>query len=200
MNYGRKEPCRADLAVLDCARLPLILTPVQGQVLYGRRGHMANDQRKPTMFTSLLKKFAGPVARSESAAGSGHDQTRLALAALLVRVARSDRNYDDEEKSQIDLVLSRRFGLELPEAESLRFEAERIEEDALDSVQFTRAIKNSVPFEDRIEIVEELWEIALSDGTRDHEEDGLMRLAAKLLGVNDRDSAIARQNAARRIG
>ena len=152
------------------------------------------------MFNSLLKKFAVPAKPAASAADSEHDQSWLALAALLVRVARSDRDYAEEEKSQIDFVLSRRFNLELAEAASLRVEAEKIERNALDSVQFTREIKNSVPFEDRIGIVEELWEVALADGTRDHEEDGLMRLAAKLLGVNDRDSAIARQNAAKRLG
>ena len=156
--------------------------------------------RTPKMLSSLLKKFAGTSSIPDNAPESGHDRTRLALAALLVRVARSDREYDDEEKSRIDLVLSRRFGVNIPEAESLRAEAEKMEADALDSVQFTRAIKNSVPFEERIGIVEELWEVALADGTRDHEEDGLMRLAAKLLGVSDRDSAIARQNAARRMG
>ncbi len=40
-----------------------------------------------------------------------------------------------------------------------------------------------------------LWQVVLADGERDHEEDALMRLLASLLGVNDRDSAIARQRA-----
>ncbi len=41
----------------------------------------------------------------------------------------------------------------------------------------------------------DLWQVVLADGTRDQEEDALMRLLASLLGVNDRDSAIARQQA-----
>ena len=40
-----------------------------------------------------------------------------------------------------------------------------------------------------------LWQVVLADGERDHEEDALMRLLASLLGVNDRDSAIARKEA-----
>ena len=49
------------------------------------------------------------------------------------------------------------------------------------------------PYEERNQVVESLWEIALADGDRDHEEDALMRLVAPMLGVNDRDSALARQ-------
>ena len=40
-----------------------------------------------------------------------------------------------------------------------------------------------------------LWQVVLADGARDAEEDALMRLLASLLGVNDRDSALARQRA-----
>ncbi len=160
-------------------------------------GRRSTDNLK--MLSSLLKRLASPP-RTEAPADSGHERARLALAALLIRVARSDRDYAEQEKSQIDIVLSRRFGLQAGEAENLRLRAEKIEEEALDSVQFTRAIKDSVPFEERFGIVEELWEVALADGTRDHDEDGIMRLAVKLLGVNDRDSALARQSAAKRIG
>ena len=40
--------------------------------------------------------------------------------------------------------------------------------------------------------------LALADGERDAGEDALIRLAANLLGVNDRDSALARQRVAAR--
>jgi uncharacterized tellurite resistance protein B-like protein len=52
--------------------------------------------------------------------------------------------------------------------------------------------------EDRGAVVEELWLVALADGQRDAEEDGVLRLVANLLGINDRDSALARQRAASR--
>jgi uncharacterized tellurite resistance protein B-like protein len=37
--------------------------------------------------------------------------------------------------------------------------------------------------------------VALADGQRDDSEDTLLRLSSSLLGVNDRDSALARQRA-----
>jgi uncharacterized tellurite resistance protein B-like protein len=35
--------------------------------------------------------------------------------------------------------------------------------------------------------------VALADGVREPEEDALLRLVANLLGINDLDSALARQ-------
>ncbi|MEO0916554.1 MAG: TerB family tellurite resistance protein [Pseudomonadota bacterium] len=123
---------------------------------------------------------------------------RLALAALLVRLARSDGEYDATEISRIDAVLSKRYGLGPFEVGQLRSEAEVLEKEAPDTVRFTRAIKDAVAYEDRAKVVESLWEIVLADGTRDDEEDALMRLVAPMLGINDRESALARQRVERK--
>ncbi len=120
---------------------------------------------------------------------------RLAMAALLVRIARADGDYARDEIDRIDKVLSARYGLGPFEVARLRADAETLELEAPDTVRFTRAIKDAVPYEERENVVEALWEVALADGARDHEEDALMRLVAPMLGVNDRDSAHARQRA-----
>jgi uncharacterized tellurite resistance protein B-like protein len=75
----------------------------------------------------------------------------------------------------------------------LRGQAEVLETEAPDTVRFTRAIKEHVPYEERIGVIEALWEVAVADRRRDAEEDGLMRLVAPMLGVEDADSALARQ-------
>jgi uncharacterized tellurite resistance protein B-like protein len=62
-------------------------------------------------------------------------------------------------------------------------------------VRFTKIIKDAVPYEERSQVVEALWRVALADGVRDHAEHGFLRLVVNLLGVNDRDSALARQAA-----
>jgi len=118
---------------------------------------------------------------------------RLALAALLVRIARSDGDYSDTEVDRIGRVLAARYSLSPFEAQKLRGDAEVLEAEAPDTVRFTRAIKDAVPYEERVAVIEALWEIVLADGARDTEEDALLRLVAPLLGVNDRDSNLARQ-------
>ena len=118
---------------------------------------------------------------------------RQALTALLVRAARADGDYAESEGSRIDRILVARYKLSPFEAPRLRAKAEALEAEAPDTVRFTRAIKGAVPYEDRESVVEALWDVVLADGIRDHEEDGFLRLAANLLGVNDRDSALARR-------
>ena len=120
------------------------------------------------------------------------------MAALLVRIARADGAYERDEISRIDKLLTKRYGLGPFEVSKLRADAELLESEAPDTVRFTRAIKDAVPYEERAGVVEDLWQIVLADGERDHEEDALMRLVAPMLGVNDRDSAHARQRAERR--
>ncbi|WP_460274669.1 tellurite resistance TerB family protein [Celeribacter sp. ULVN23_4] len=124
---------------------------------------------------------------------------RLALAALLVRVARADGRYDPEEAARIEKVLTQRYQLSPFEAAKLRGEAELLEAEAPDTVRFTRAIKDAVPFEDRIGVLEGLWSVVLADGQRDQGEDALLRLVSNLLGINDRDSALARQRVEARM-
>ena len=118
---------------------------------------------------------------------------RLALAALLVRVARSDGDYASAEIDHIDAILMQRHGLTRADAAALRAQAEVVEIEAPDTVRFTRALKSAIPIEDRIDLVEALWTVALADGNRDANEDRLLRLVSSLLGLTDVESAQARQ-------
>jgi len=121
---------------------------------------------------------------------------QLALASLMVRVARADGHASPDEVARIDRILAARYALTPEAAVALRREAETAEQIAPDTVRFTRALKEAVPLEDRKSLVEALWRVALADGQRDAEEDRVLRLVANLLGLNDVDSALARQRAA----
>lgn len=118
---------------------------------------------------------------------------RLALTALLVRIAKADGAYDVAEIQRIDRIAEKRYGLNPVDAAKLRAQAEEVEHEAPDTVRFTRAIKDAVPYDDRAGVIEALWEVVLADGERDEEEDALLRMVAPMLGVTDQDSAIARQ-------
>lgn len=144
------------------------------------------------MFDHLLRRLLHPAPERLPL-----PDARLALAALLVRVARSDGSYGPAEVSRIDASLRARFALGPFDAASLRGQAEALEEEAPDTVRFTRAIKDAVPYEDRVGVIEALWSVALADGHRAADEDALLRLVAPMLGVEDQDSALARQRAER---
>jgi uncharacterized tellurite resistance protein B-like protein len=144
------------------------------------------------MFAEFLKRLTSPEPEPLN-----DGDARLALVALLVRVARSDGVYDTDERARIDQIATRRYGLTPAETAALRKEAEALEAEAPDTVRFTRAIKDAVAYEKRLEVVEALWSVVLADGERSKEENALMRLVANLLGISDQDSARARQNVTR---
>jgi uncharacterized tellurite resistance protein B-like protein len=112
---------------------------------------------------------------------------------VLVMAARADGKYETSEEATIDRVLMTRFKLTAAQARSLREEGEVAEAEAVDIYQFTKAIKEAIPYDDRLAVVEELWGVILSDGERDPFEDTLMRQIVDRLGLSPMDSALARQ-------
>lgn len=142
------------------------------------------------MFDKLLKSLLAPTP-----APLADSDARLALAALLVRVARTDHFYAAEEVERIDAILMYRYNLSSFEAASLRAEAEALEAEAPDTIRFTRALKDAVPLQDRMGLAQALWSVALADGQRDGGEDQMLRLIVNLLGLSDVESGIARQRA-----
>ena len=140
------------------------------------------------MFADFLKRLTAPTPTLMK-----DDDARLALTALLVRIARTDGDYIQAEIDRIDAIISARYQLTPDATTMLRHDAETLETEAPDTIRFTRAIKDAVAYEDRLAIIESLWQVVLVDGAREAEEDALLRLVSSLLGINDRDSALARQ-------
>ena len=142
------------------------------------------------MLKNILKIFADDnVSQLEP------DDARLAITALMIRVARSDDDYSKAKLNNITSLISARFKLSNDEANELIKEAELVEEQAPDTVRFTKSIKSAIDFDDRIAIIEDLWSVVLTDSFRDTNEDALIRTVVSLLGVSDKDSAFARQRA-----
>ena len=122
-----------------------------------------------------------------------HNDARLAITALMIRIARSDNEFSEAEFLNIKKLASQRFELNMEETDKLIEEAKALEEQAPDTVRFTKSIKEAVAFEDRSALVEDLWAIVLTDNYRDANEDALIRTVISLLGVSDKESALARQ-------
>jgi uncharacterized tellurite resistance protein B-like protein len=144
-------------------------------------------------FLRGLEDKAEPVADSD-------DRLSLAAAALLVEAARMDDSIDAAERARIVELVRWRFGLTEDEAESLVAEAEDATEDAAHWYRFTATIRGAFDDEERIQLIEMLWDVAYADGRLHDLEASLLRRIAGLLYVSDRDSGAARQRAMRRHG
>lgn len=117
----------------------------------------------------------------------------LAVAALLAEASHRDGSASAAEAVTVEQMLAALFDLEAQAAAALRVEGERIAASASDLVRFTRVVKSGLTEPERVSVLEALWAVVLQDGRRDPREDALMRQVVPLLGLSDRDSALARR-------
>jgi uncharacterized tellurite resistance protein B-like protein len=123
----------------------------------------------------------------------------FALAVLLIEVARSDDGVEDRAQGVIQRALALRFGLERSEVIRLIKAAEERATQATDLFHFTRVVVENFTEEERIGVIEMLWEVVYSDGVLTGGEDALIRRVAGLIYVSDRDRGEARRRVMQRF-
>lgn len=151
------------------------------------------------MIEKLKALFSGKDDSSLKA-NQGQDALQVAAAALLVEAALMDENFDDAERATIERLLTARFDLSAAEVTSLLDEAKAEVSSSSQLFGFTRIIADAFDNEQRIELMEMLWQVAYADGELHDFEASLMRRMAGLLHVSDYDSGRARQAAQARLG
>lgn len=110
----------------------------------------------------------------------------LALAALLIELARADFKENPDEFVEIRALLQRY--LKAPSrVDQLLDEAARRADRAVSLHEFTRQLNAEFNEGQKLELVEMLWRISLADGHIDAHEGHLVRKVAGLLHVRDRD-------------
>ncbi len=147
-----------------------------------------------------IKQLLGAPPADAAAEAHGPDQKMLAAAALMVEAARLDGNFDAAERATIEAALARHFGLSDAETQELIEAAAAAQDGTNQLVGFTRAIKHAYPPEERVEIVEMLWEVVYADGELHEYEANLLRRIGGLIYVSDRERGQARKRVLARLG
>lgn len=138
--------------------------------------------------------------------GSPEETTRefgdlqVAVVALLIRAATSDARFGEEERDTIRRIAADSFGLTPEAVASLVKEAEGEESETLDLHRWAQAIKRAYSEEERVGVIEKMWEVVYADGVLDDYEANLLRRVAGLIYVPDRESGQARQRVLARLG
>jgi len=122
----------------------------------------------------------------------------LATAALLLEMMRMDSSVTAEETATVTKTLQSRFGLGADDVETLMVLAADEARQATDYFQFTSLINKSFSAEQRIQLVEYLWQVAFADGHLDAHEQHFMSKIADLLYVPHSAYIAAKQRARER--
>ncbi len=135
-------------------------------------------------------------------AGQAGDQNdaHVAAAALMVEAARLDGSFSDVERDRIQKLLIDRFELTPWLATELLARAERTATESVAWQGFTHAIKEGLAPEERIGVIEMLWEVVYADGELHDYEASLLRRVTGLLYVGDRESGEARLRVMAKLG
>jgi len=140
------------------------------------------------MLKSITKLFEGlrPGSSEDSEESRGHS-LKLATALLLVEVARADYAEDITEDQTILDQLANFFDLTEDDS-ALLVQQARAEADHAASLQiFTRQLHESLSLEEKHQVVEMLWRVAMADEHLDKHEDHLVRKVAGLLYISHGD-------------
>ena len=144
------------------------------------------------MFRRLLPRLLGEIPDGVALTRS---DAEVALAALLVRLARADSRYGASERLRIDALLSLRQDLSAGEVADRRAAAEMVEAEVPDTERLTMAIRERIPREECADILAALWDLARTDGPETVWETAAVDSIAQLLGISDADSARLRAQA-----
>jgi len=123
----------------------------------------------------------------------------LALGALLVRVAKSDSEYQVSEIGIIDRILARLYSHNAIEAAKIRATCEKLHAAAPDSDTFAKLIRETTGIEERLAALDALWEVVLADGIQNDKEFRIVEEARSAMGLSLIDSEKSRERAARSI-
>ena len=115
---------------------------------------------------------------------SDKDSLYVKTAALLIHAAKIDENYSDIEKKIIKTTLIN-LGVNEENLEKVFKEAEKIESNSNQILEFTKEIKNSDE-NFKIKIIETLWGIIYSDNNLDMYESNFMRRLTGLLYLDNK--------------
>ena len=131
----------------------------------------------------LVKRFFSKESMSplpERSSGSSHD-VRVATCALFLEMAHIDGEFNESEKEQIIQTLKEEHGLSSEAVAELLKAAKEELKGSIDLWQFTNLINQNYSLDEKIRIIEMVWQLAYTDGTLDKHEDYLLHKLGNLL-------------------
>lgn len=136
-----------------------------------------------------LRHFIIDVISPEAPEHRSFDETgcKLAATALFIHIISLDGQPSDVEIRKLHELIETRFGLDPGTANKLITSATLAEGEAVDLYQFTSVLMRSLNDEDRLRIVEMMWELVYADGRVSEFEENVVWRAADLLAISSRD-------------
>ena len=147
----------------------------------------------------LLDRFREFVAGVEThSEPDEREQRRVAVSALMFRVIDADGTVRDSEEARLREILSETYGLDAEGVEALARAGREADHGATDLYEHTSLLRRSLEMDERVKLIELLFELAYADQSLHEGEDATVKRIAELMGVDARDRVLARREVAER--
>ncbi|HEB71794.1 MAG TPA: TerB family tellurite resistance protein [Nitrospirae bacterium] len=146
----------------------------------------------------LIEKFFKKDDDKSAGSADKEYDLRVATCAVMLEIANIDGNFSEAERKRIVSFLESNFGLSGEIASELIEKAGEKLESSIDLWGFTNRINENYKREEKIRLIEMIWEIVFTDDYMDKHEDYLMKKLGKLLRLSHQDIMEAKMKAKRK--
>ncbi|MCB1907259.1 MAG: TerB family tellurite resistance protein [Rhodocyclaceae bacterium] len=147
------------------------------------------------MLDAIRDFFRNSLAAPQADPGNDDRRLQLATAALMLEMSRVDGEVAEAEERAMRNALELRFGLSGEQVGELLALAEAEARESSGDHAFTSLINKGFSAEEKVRVIEFMWQIAYADGHVDAHENHFMRKLADLLYISRADYAAAKKRA-----
>lgn len=133
---------------------------------------------------------------SEDSAAEESIDIKTALAVILMEMAGADDEFAADEEELILQILQEKFSLGSDAAAALTEQARSERKESVDLYRFTSRINTVCSREEKLQMMDMLWEVIYSDGRLDGHEDYLIHRLTNMLNLDHRDMIESKLKAA----
>ncbi|MFS1704885.1 TerB family tellurite resistance protein [Aestuariibacter sp. GS-14] len=130
------------------------------------------------MLKAILARFTGNASEPANA-----HSVEVATAALLYEVIRADNEVDHSEQAMLSAMLKDIFSLSDEEVMLVQASGSKRSEEAVDLVQFTQVLNQTLNEADKQQVIQGLWNVAYADNELAPLEEHIIRKIADLLYI-----------------
>jgi uncharacterized tellurite resistance protein B-like protein len=127
------------------------------------------------------------------------EDSRLAEAALMFHVIAADGEIRTEEREKMLEILSQQYEFSSEEMTEIFDAAAKADSESVDLYRFTSVLKKALDRDQRIAIIERLWEVVFADGKMHEFEDNVVWRIAQLMEVETVDRVAMKQRVRARL-
>lgn len=112
---------------------------------------------------------------------------QLASAALMIELLKTDRHIDERETQALRAILQDTFAIPAGQLEEIIQLAEQESHASVSLYEFTSLVNEHYTYDEKVQLVSNLWQVALADDHLDKYEEQMIRKTADLIYVSHSD-------------